>query len=556
MVHGSKVCATFRACCLEGVEHQAGADRTAIVLSAGRRRIRCNYPVRGGSGTHVWSFGGACHSASSRNAPGDATLKRHRPRHFRVNFLVMNFTELLTRSEGKTLEFKRELSSPAGVLRTVVAFANTAGGTLLIGVEDGTRNVRGVADPLALEARLASVLSDGIVPHLVPDIAVLPWRSTNVVAVQVYPSPSRPHHVKAVGSPAGVYVRVGSTNRRADDELVAELRRASLGQAFDEQAMPGIDSEALDFQVASECFAPVRKLRRSDLETLRLLVPHQARLVPSIGGILLFGRDRGQPFPDAWIQAGRFAGTDRATIVDSAALKGPLPKIVEDGITFVHKHGLHGFDIAGLRRTDTWSLPPVALREAIVNAVVHADYAQRGAPLRISIFDDRVEIESPGLLLPGLTVEDLRRGVSKLRNRVIGRVFQELGLIEQWGSGIQRMSAACRDAGLPAPLLEEIGTRFRVTLYSARGQTTGREHGPAWGREHGREHGLDRIDQTIVEAVSGIQGRSTQEIANQIERTPRATRTRLASLVQRGLVREIGSSPQDPKRRYFKASRD
>jgi hypothetical protein len=112
----------------------------------------------------------------------------------------------------------------------------------------GTRHVRGIADPLALEERLASVLSDGIAPRLVPDIEILPWRSTNILAVQVYPSPSRPHCLKAGGIETGVYVRVGSTNRRADDELVAELRRASLGKSFDEQALPALDSEALDLR--------------------------------------------------------------------------------------------------------------------------------------------------------------------------------------------------------------------------------------------------------------------------------------------------------------------
>ena len=452
----------------------------------------------------------------------------------------MDLTELLKRPEGKTIEFKRDLSSTAGVLRTVVAFANTAGGTVLIGVEDGTRHVRGVADPLALEERLASLLSDGIVPRLMPDIEILPWRSTNLLAVQVYPSPSRPHYLKSAGIEAGVYVRVGSTNRQADDELVAELRRTSLGKSFDEQALPALDSEAVDFIAASECFATVRKLKRRDLETLRLLVPHQGRKVPSIGGLLLFGRDREARFPDAWMQAGRFAGTDKTNIVDSVALHGPLPKVIEAAIQFVQKHGLHGFDIGAVRRTDHWSLPPVALREAIINAVVHADYAQRGAPLRVSIFDDRVEVESPGLLPPGLTVDDLRRGVSKLRNRVIGRVFQELGLIEQWGSGIQRMSAACRDAGLPAPLLEEIGTRFRVTLSTTQGLVPQ----------------LDAIDQAILDALSDGKGRSTNEIASHIARTPRAARTRLAALVARGLALEIGSSPQDPKRRYFKATPD
>jgi predicted HTH transcriptional regulator len=204
----------------------------------------------------------------------------------------------------------------------------------------------------------------------------------------------------------------------------------------------------------------------------------------------------------------------------------------------VQKHGLHGFDIGALRRTDTWSLPHVALREAIVNSVVHADYAQRAD--RVAIFDDRVEIENPGLLPPGQTMEDLRRGVSKLRNRVMGRVFQELGLIEQWGSGIQRMCAACRDAGLPAPALEEIGTCFRVTLHTTQGQAPP----------------LNGIDPAIFDALSDGAGLSTQEIAERIARTPRAARTRLASLVERGLIREIGSSLQDPKRRYFRATQE
>ena len=452
----------------------------------------------------------------------------------------MNLVDWLKRPEGKSLEFKRDLSSAAGVLRTVLAFANTAGGTVLIGVEDGTRQVRGVADPLAMEERLANMLSDGIAPHLIPDIEVLPWRNTNVLAVQVYPSPSRPHYLKAAGLAAGTYVRVGSSNRRADDALVAELQRSSLGRSFDEQAMPALNSEALDFRVASECFAAVRKLKRKDLQTLRLLVTHQGRRVPSVGGMLLFGRDRATHFPDAWVQAGRFNGTDKTHIADSLALHGPLPQLVDGAIAFVQKHSQLAIEIGAVRHTGRWGLPPVAVREAIINAVVHCDYAQQGAPIRLAIFDDRLEVESPGLLPPGLTVEDLRQGVSKLRNRVIGRVFQELGLIEQWGSGIQRMSSACRDAGLPPPQLEEIGMRFRVTLHTSRDKALP----------------LEDIDQALLDLLADGHGHSTTELATQIKRSSRAARTRLASLVERGLVREIGSSAQDPKRRYFKASGD
>ena len=107
----------------------------------------------------------------------------------------MDLVEILTRPEGKTLEFKRDLSSPDGVLKTLVAFANTAGGTLLVGVEDRTRNVRGVPEALDVEERLANIVSDAIAPRLLPEIEILPWRRTQVIAIQVHPSAARPHYL-------------------------------------------------------------------------------------------------------------------------------------------------------------------------------------------------------------------------------------------------------------------------------------------------------------------------------------------------------------------------
>ena len=265
------------------------------------------------------------------------------------------------------------------------------------------------------------------------------------------PAPARPHYLKREGLERGAYVRVGSTNRRADRELLDEMRRFARGESYDEQPMPDFDSEAIDFRATSESFSPLRKLRRSDLETLRLVTRHQGRKVPTIGGVLLFGKDRGRNFPDAWVQVGRFRGTDKSRIDDRADIKSHLARSVETAIAFVAKHALRGAEIGAVHRKERWNLPPAAVREAIINAFAHTDYAQRGAPIRVSIFDDRLEVENPGLLPFGLTVEDLHLGISKLRNRVIGRVFHELGLIEQWGSGIQRMTAACRDAGLVAP---------------------------------------------------------------------------------------------------------
>ncbi|MBL8291156.1 MAG: putative DNA binding domain-containing protein [Bryobacterales bacterium] len=442
--------------------------------------------------------------------------------------------DLLRRPEGKTLEFKRDLSSPDGILKTVVAFANTAGGTVVIGVDDGSKNVRGVADVLEAEERLTSLVSDSIRPRLVPDIEVIPWRNLNVLAIQVYPSNTRPHYLQRLGPEGGVFLRVGSTNRRAEAPQIEELKRWNRMDSFDEQAIPDLKSEAIDFRAASEFFEPYRRLTPKAWSTLRVTTEHQGHQVPTIGGLLLFGKDRFSRFPDAWIQAGRFAGTSRTRLVDSAEIRSLLPRAAEEAVAFARKHLTHESVIEGLRREERWSVPLVAIREALINAIVHADYAQQGAPIRLALFDDRIEIESPGLLPFGLTIEDIRQGVSKLRNRVIGRVFHELRLIEQWGSGIQRMTAACQDAGLEAPKLEEIGTHFRVTISNAR---VGRPH-------------VDEKDRNILAMFRDGRARSTSEVAKHIGLSERATLTRLKSLTERGMLAEIGTGPHDPKRQY------
>ena len=449
----------------------------------------------------------------------------------------MELIDMLRRPEGKTLEFKLDLSSPQGFLRTAAAFANTAGGTIVLGVADRTRDVRGVRNPLDLQRRVAGLIGDSIRPRLLPDITVIRHRDRHVLAVRVHPSASRPHFVKRAGLRNGTFVRVGSANRQADAPLIAEMQRFAIGESFDEWPIPEANSEALDFRAASEFFAPVRRLRRRHLESLGLVTPHRSRTVPTVGGMILFGRGRLERFPDARIQAGRFAGTDKATILYHARFDGYPVQAIDDAVSFVEKHSLRGADIGRGWRRERWNLPPEAVREAIVNAVVHADYSQRGGPIRVAIYDDRLEVENPGLLPFGLTLEDLPRGVSKVRNRVLGRVFRELLLVEQWGSGAQRMIAACRDAGLPAPVWEEIGLRLRVTLRRER-------VGPAR---------IDARDRTILDLLDVDAGRPTREIAAAIGLSTRSTRTRLARLVERGLVREVGTGPNDPRRRYMLA---
>lgn len=446
----------------------------------------------------------------------------------------MNLAQLLRRPEGKTLEFKRDLSSHGNILRTVVAFANTSGGTVLIGVDDASHDVRGIGNARWEEERLTHLISDSISPQLVPNVELLRFREEVVLGVEVYPSPQRPHYVG--DSPeTGAYVRVGSTNRRADGDLIAEMRRVARGEGFDEQPLPEIDLTTIDKDVISESFSEVRRVSDRDLDVLGVLTSHQGRRVPSIGGMLLFGKDRLSHFPDAWIQAGRFAGIDRSRISEQIEFNQSLPIAIEEAYSFIERHLASGVDIQGLRGLPRWQIPPVVVREALINAVVHADYSQRGAPFRIAIFDDRLEVENPGLLPFGLTLDDLPLGVSKLRNRVIGRVFHELKLIEQWGSGIGRMLSACQQAGLPEPVWEELGTRFRVTIRIQQATV------PI----------IDSVDDPICDVLSLKNGLRSSEIADEIGLTTRATRNRLKKLVELGLVVRIGTGPTDPKSKYF-----
>jgi ATP-dependent DNA helicase RecG len=451
----------------------------------------------------------------------------------------MNILELLKKPEGKTLEFKRDLSSPAGILRVLVAFANTAGGTLIIGVEDGDHKVRGVEEPLAMEERLASIITDSIQPKIVPNIEIIPWYTTYLVAIEVYPSPYRPHYLKSLGLEKGAYVRVGSTNRLADSNLILELQRLSRGESFDMQPILESSSDAIDFKAASELFAKYRELKKADLETLHLVIRYQGRIVPTVGGMLLFGKEREKYFPDAWVQVGRFFGKNKIHIMDTREFHDSPIIAIYEAIEFVKKHSLQAIEINEVARDEKWNIPQAAVREAIINAIVHADYSQRGSPIRIAIYDDRLEIENPGLIPFNLTLEDLYQGVSKLRNPVIGRVFHELKLIEHWGSGIRRMIESCKNIGLQEPLLEEIGTHFRVTLFL----------------EKKYEVKLDDIDYKIIHSLEKKDGLSTREMAERIKLSPRSTRSRLLSLIERGLIIEIGSSPQDPRKKYFLAKR-
>ena len=275
------------------------------------------------------------------------------------------FEQLLSQPEGKTLEFKRDLSSPKPILKTLVAFANTAGGRLIVGVDDG-KNIVGVGDPLDAEERICNQIADAISPRLVPNVELMTVDNKTLLIVEVYLSGSRPHWLRAEGQESGVYVRLGSSNRQADRELIAELRRGVEGVAFDEMPMPALTLEDLDVKAAREIFGETRRLDEKTMTTLKLVIKEQGRLVPTHGGMLLFGKERLFHFSDAWIQCGRFIGTDKVDIFDHIDLHDHLPQAVDSIMLFLKKHAMRGADFSEIRRKDVWSIPLGILREAVI----------------------------------------------------------------------------------------------------------------------------------------------------------------------------------------------
>ncbi len=187
--------------------------------------------------------------------------------------------------------------------------------------------------------------------------------------------------------------------------------------------------------------------------------------------LLLFGKHRTQYFSDAWIQCGRFFGTQKIDIFDHVDIDAPLPQSVDEVMLFLKRHAFRSADVSEVRRKNVWSIPLSILREVIINALVHSDYSQRGAPIRVVFLDDRIEVESMGILQPGQTIEEMKQGASRIRNHVIARVFRETNLIEQWGTGVPRIFEEAKIQGLKEPSIEEVGMRVRFTVYLANRHT-------------------------------------------------------------------------------------
>ena len=163
-------------------------------------------------------------------------------------------------------------------------------------------------------------------------------------------------------------------------------------------------------------------------------------------------------------QCAVFKGTDRAVFLDKRELKGPIYTQIEEAVDFVLRNIRLGATIDGLVRKERYELPPEAIREMIINAHCHRNLLDESC-IQVAIYDDRLEVTSPGGLYNGLTYEEVMNGHSKIRNKGIANIFSQMGLVEAWGSGIKRILNAAEEYGLPKPRFQEFDNMFRVELF-------------------------------------------------------------------------------------------
>lgn len=443
--------------------------------------------------------------------------------------------KLLTKEEGKTLEFKENTKSLLKIIQTIVAFANTAGGTLIIGIKDKTKKVIGLANILEEEERIANAIADSVSPLLIPSLQLHTWRDRDLLLISV-PHSFGPYYIKSKGVEEGTYIRFGSTNRLADATTILEIQRLKEHKYFDEQPNFDCTMNEINFDLAKELFAKIsKKMTDRTAKSLGLIVQHHAKELPSNGAVLLFADHYKDFFPDAVIRLGRFLGTDKSQIIDQQTLEVPLSKALEPIIAFIRRHTSTAAEIGETRRKDIPQYPPVVVREAVINALLHTDYSIKGASIHIAVFEDRIEITNPGCLPFGLSFEAALSGISQLRNRVIGRVFRELNLIEQWGSGLGRMLNICGQQGMPLPKFEELGNFFRTTLY------------------HGVNTfiGIEEWQKQIIAYLKlhkEILPKKAQELWSVTSRT---TSSRLKKMCEQGILVEISTGPFDPQKKFI-----
>lgn len=343
--------------------------------------------------------------------------------------------------EGKNIEFKRQYTDD--IKYAVLAFANTDGGTLYIGINDNG-SVEGVEDPDAVMLQVMNMIRDAIRPDITVavDCSTELMENKHIVVLTIQRGVARPYYLANKGiRPAGVYVRQGASSVPASETAILQMIKESSGDVYEEARSL---NQNLTFKEAEAYFAK-KHLQFGDVQkrTLQLI---SADGTYSNLGMLLSDQCI------SIIKLAVFEGSKKTVFHDRKELSGSLFKQLEDAYAYINQFNYTRSEFPGLERVDTRDYPPEAVREALLNAVIHREYGI-GGPTLISIFDDRIEFVTIGGLVKGLSLADIKLGVSMLRNKNLANVFYRLHLIEAYGTGLLKIDECYADCVVKPQLL-------------------------------------------------------------------------------------------------------
>jgi ATP-dependent DNA helicase RecG len=447
---------------------------------------------------------------------------------------------LYEQGQSETLAFQSESASLTRLAETFAALANAHGGKVLVGVDPQGSAPKGLRDA---EASREKALAAGLrcEPPLVlprPESAEILGKQILVVDV-----PGGLPHAYAMH---GKYVvREGKKNRVLGPRQLRQLLRERGEGNYEAQAVAGATFEDLAkerYSAYVKLFMPQDGQRQRPEEIVDLLyrrgclTKEGSQFRPTVSGLLLFGREPQRLLPSAEILLARYSGKEMSDMFVRETARGPLAEQIRAAESFVVSNMRKGARIGELVREDRPEYPVPAVREAIVNAVAHRDYAIRGEEIRVLMFADRIEVYSPGRLPGHITVDNMVEE-RFARNEVIVQVLTDLGFVERLGYGIDRIIRLTREAGLPKPRFQETANGFRLTLMGAGESFAG------VGLDRGRLRQFplnDRQESALnfLEKNQRITNRDYRELYPDV--SEETIRRDLAEMVEAGLLLKMG----------------
>lgn len=459
-----------------------------------------------------------------------------------------DLTILLQEGEGVTLEYKERIND--SFARELVAFANTAGGRILLGVrDDGT--VRGIPDTNDLRARIQDIAR-----KCDPPVKILLERVGEVTVVTVRESTEKP-----VQCSDGFFWRLGAVSQKLSRNEIRDLFQQEGAIRFD-HAINTRFSYPEDFDPDKFRSWLSKSSIYKDGSIEDILVNIEAaersggRLLFRNAGVLFFAKEPRRFFNQAYITCLLFKGIVKVHILDRKDFDGGIIADIEDALRFIERNTRTAYRIEKLQREDIPEYPMAALREAITNAVMHRDWFIEGANVFVEIFTDRIEVSSPGGLPKGMQFADLGHK-SVRRNPLIADLLHRIAYIEKAGTGIRRMRDGATALGYPAPeftsgsFFSAIFSPMPIAGKEESGEKTRRQ--PASTPQVPRRYpaSTQQVVNILKAALAELKSRDELQEAAGLKDRENFRKNYLKPLIEDGLLEPtIPDKPSSPKQRY------